>query len=54
MKNLLKKWNELSIVKRILIGLVIGIILSWVIVLGIALKMLQPSIKKIHNIQIIY
>lgn len=28
MKNILKKWNELSIVKRILIGLIIGIILS--------------------------
>ncbi|WP_294189699.1 hypothetical protein [uncultured Clostridium sp.] len=54
MKNLLKKWNELSIVKRILIGLVIGIILSLVIVLGIALKNATTQHKKIHNIQIIY
>lgn len=28
MKNLLKKWNELSIVKRIILGLIVGIILS--------------------------
>ncbi|MCF0148143.1 MAG: serine/threonine transporter SstT [Clostridium sp.] len=28
MKKLLKKWNELSIVKRILLGLIIGIILA--------------------------
>ena len=28
MKNLLKKWNELSIVKRILLGLIVGIILA--------------------------
>lgn len=28
MKNLFKKWNELSIVKRILLGLIIGIILA--------------------------
>lgn len=28
MKNLLKKWNELSIVKRIIMGLIVGIILS--------------------------
>jgi len=28
MKNLLKKWNQLSLVKRIIIGLIIGIILA--------------------------
>ncbi len=28
MKNLLKKWNELSIVKRIILGLIVGIILA--------------------------
>ena len=28
MKNLLAKWNEISLVKRILIGLIIGIILA--------------------------
>jgi len=28
LKNLLKKWNELSIVKRIILGLIVGIILA--------------------------
>ncbi|MDV4151750.1 serine/threonine transporter SstT [Clostridium sp. AL.422] len=28
MKNLFKKWNELSIVKRILLGLIVGVILA--------------------------
>jgi Na+/serine symporter len=28
MGNLMKKWNELSLVKRIIIGLIIGIILA--------------------------
>ena len=28
MKNLLKQWNQLSLVKRIVIGLIVGIILA--------------------------
>ena len=28
MKNLLKKWNSISLVKRIIVGLIIGIILG--------------------------
>ena len=28
MKDLMKKWNQLSLVKRIIVGLVIGIILA--------------------------
>lgn len=31
MKNLLKKWNDISLVKRILLGLIIGIILALII-----------------------
>ena len=29
MKNFLSKWNEISLVKRILIGLIVGIILAF-------------------------
>lgn len=28
MRNILKKWNQLSLVKRIIVGLIIGIILA--------------------------
>ena len=54
MKNLINKWNEMSLVKRILIGLIIGIILaltipkqaSFVVILGTlfvgALKAVAP------------
>ena len=28
MKNLLKKWNRISLVKQIIVGLIIGIILA--------------------------
>ncbi len=54
MKNLILKWNQVSLVKRILIGLIIGIILAvtipdavkWVSIFGSlfvgALKAVAP------------
>ena len=54
MKNLLHKWNQISLVKRILVGLIIGVILAltipditgWVSIFGSlfvgALKAVAP------------